>query len=414
MNRQIVGQCFFVFLKHSLSKFLLLILSLSSVSIITFSAEHEIHGEEETMTERSPSAVHEHVWVITERPLTRQQIQILRNLDSLLIMIPGVSSGDLTESCQFLNQVRIQGGYEVAMFYDWEAGDLSRKVVSPTAVGSAARRLVKLYRTFQKEAGKEKSIDLLAHSAGTVVVNKTAKEIVNSGSSIRFRRILFLGTALGADEKLDALKTISGAVLNVHSAYDKVNRNINDRIGKLSALHGGNYRNHRMDHSLSGRIMRHYVFLSSNPENWLQYGHYLGTGEWLEGKSYIPDNDYRIGDLHKLALWIKAHPNQPNDELKGTLLRLLNHSDPKIRYYGLIIIGLLKTKSLTSDIKTLLEDKQMPVYVRKEVYQALGNFEDGHHVDFLRRARKLDPPCDEEIRDIVRKLKRKRVEPIRE
>jgi hypothetical protein len=328
-------------------------------------------------------------------------------------MIPGISSGDLEESKRFLDRIRNHAGYKLAIFYDWEHLNPSRKVVSPTATLSAAKRLIKLCEVFQKEAGKVKQIDILAHSAGTVVVNKTAVTIASKRSSVRLRNVLLLGTALGADEHLDDLLSVSESVLNVHSAYDKINRNINDQIGELSELKGETHRNLRMDHTLGGRIMRHYVFLSYNPENWVQYGYYLRSGQWPEPRLLKNWNDYQLDDLHRLTLWVKEYPDESPEGMKQLLPDLLSNNDKDVKYYGVILAGLLKMRTLAPAMKAILEDEQSPVYLRKDVYQALGNLEDGHHVYYLKRARKLDPPCGEEIRDVLRALKRKRVEPIR-
>ncbi len=328
-------------------------------------------------------------------------------------MIPGVSSGDLDEGCRFLDQVRVQGEQDVAIFYNWEADTLARKVVSPAAVDPAASRLITLCETFQKGTGERKPIDILAHSAGSVVVNKAAVAIDQTGSPLRFRHVLLLGTALAADEPLHSLKKVSTSVLNLHSTYDKVNRNINNQLGRLSALGSGAYRNLRMDRSLGGRIIRHYVFLSSNPENWLQYGTYLGSGEWPQPDPALPREDGQPGSLHGLTLWVGEHPDKPHREVRAMLPKWLNHPDPQARYYAVALAGLLQERSLGPAMKTLLEDERTPVYLRKEIYQALGNLDDGTYVDFLRSSRNSDRACDEEIRDVLRTLKRERVEAVR-
>lgn len=352
----------------------------------------------------------ERVWVLTKHPLTDEQVLALDRAESLLIMIPGISSGDIDANCKFLEQVRSRGKHDVAMFYDWEAGNLTRKVVSPTAVDPAATRLIKLCEKFQKD---KKSIDLLAHSAGTVVVNKAAMEMDEKSSDVKFRHVLLLGTALSEDEPLAELKAVSQSILNVHSAFDKINRNVSGSLGSLSSLDSDVYRNLSMDHSLSGRLVRHYVFLSSDPENWLQYGTYLGTVKWPKASQEVPGEDGRAEDLHRLSMSVKKQSVEPHAAIKEMLPKWLNHSDPEIKYYAVIMAGLLKETTLGPSMKDLLKDKGTPVYLRKEIYQAFGNFEDGHYVDFLRSARKQDPDCDEVIRDVARELKRKRIAPIR-
>ena len=346
----------------------------------------------------------------TERPLTSDQTQILRRAASLLVMIPGVSSGDLDESGRFLDRVRIQGRQEAALFLDWDANKLARTVVAPAAVDPAARRLIAICETFRDGPADKTGVDILAHSAGTVVLNKAARAIVDTGSSVRFRHVLLLGTALDADEPLDSLKQVSAGVLNLHSAHDKVNRNVNDRLGRLSALEGGAYRNIPMDRSLGGRLIRHGVFLASNPENELQYGLYLGSGQWPEPAPWRAEDRLQPAALHALALWVRAHPDVAHGEILARLPEWLRHPEPQVRYYAVVLAGLLQAKSLGPALKTLLADARTPVYLRKEIYQALGNFKDGAEVEFLRAARQTDRACGEELRDVLRALKRARVE----
>lgn len=350
---------------------------------------------------------------VTARPLTRDQARALRDADSLLIMIPGVNSGDPDERYSFLNHVRRQGRQEVAIFYDWEEGNWARKMASPSAIQPAVARLITLCESFMQGAGDRKTIDLLAHSAGTVVVNQAAIAIVQNGSSLRFRHVLLLGTALDAEEPLSGLKSVSHGVLNVHSAYDAVNRNINDKMGQLNALEGRAHRNLSMDRSLGGRIMRHHAFLSSNPENWFQYGTYLSGGEWPQPDPAIPGEDRPPGEFHRLTLWVRDHPDEAHSEVRARLPQWLGHSSPPIRYYAVILAGLLNERPLGPVMQALLEDEQTPPYLRKEIYQALGNFKDGTYIDFLQSSRQFDRACDEEIRDILRALKRQRVEAIR-
>ena len=353
------------------------------------------------------------VVVVTERPLTAPQMEMLQSARSLLIMVPGVSSGDPVERRGLLARIRAEGGHDLAVFYDWESANPARRIASPTAVGPAAGRLVDLGEAFQGATDSGKSLDLLAHSAGTVVVNKAAETIVRTGSPVRFRRVLFLGTALSADEPLEGLKKVSRSVLNVHSAHDSVNRNINDREGRLDALGQPGYRNVRIDRTLGGRLVRHYTFLSDDPENWLPYVHYLRTGEWFEGRCVNLSPDGSPEDLHRLCLWVGAHPREPADAIRGTLPTLVGHADPVRVHYGAVLTGLLKAAEMVPALKALLADAKTPVHVRREAYQALGNLEDGRHLDFLRGARDTDPACDEVLRDVLRELKRKRVEPIR-
>lgn len=364
--------------------------------------------------DRKNIVIPDRIWIVDDTPLTDKQIECLAGIGSLLIMVPGVSSGDFEDTCRFLEQVRVHSGHERAVLYDWQPGSLGRKVVSPSATEPAAERLISLCAIAQKEGKARADIDLLAHSAGTVVVNKAAIEIVEADAAVRFRHVLLLGTALDAAEPLAELKSVSRGVLNLHSAFDKINRNINDRLGLLPALDSDRYRNVRMDHSLSGRIMRHYVFLSRNPENRLQYGEYLARGTWPQAELLRNGEELRAYSLHRTAQWVKAHPDGPYDRVRRLVVRSLKHSDEQVRYYGVIMAGLLGMKSQALSLKAMLDKDSTPVCIRKEVYQALGNLKDGQHVDFLRHARDRDPECGEVIRDALRSLKRQRIMPIRQ
>lgn len=369
-------------------------------------------AQPEKNPDRSTVGLPERILVVTALPLTPGQERVLHEANSWLIMIPGVSSGDLDENCRFVDQVRIRGQQDVAIFYDWESRNPGRKVVSPTAVDPAAKRLLALFETFQTETAR-KSLDILAHSAGTVVVNKTAMAIDQKRSPVRFRHVLLLGTALDAYEPLHSLKGASASVLNLHSAHDKVNRNVNDRLGRLSALEGGPYRNLSMDRSLGGRLVRHYVFLASNPENWLQYGTYLAGGKWPQPNPTLSGDAIQPDSLHALTLWVREHPDDSHRKVLEMLPRWIQHPEPEVRYYAVILAGLLQAKSLGPTMKALLEEARTPVYLRKEIYQALGNLKDGAYVDSLRAAYKSDRACTEEIRDVLDALKRERIEALR-
>jgi hypothetical protein len=356
----------------------------------------------------------ERVWLANQHSMSQKQIKTINRCNSLLIMIPGISSGNINESRQFLNHIRATGHYKQAILYDWKTGTLFRKTMLPSITRQAAERLIEICKIFQQnESGKKKTIDLIAHSAGTVIVNKAASEIVNIKSPIRFRNVLFLGTPLYLNTSLDNLKSVSTTVLNVHSAFDKINRNINQQLGVLTELDNEFYKNLQLDYSISGRIMRHSTFLASNPENWINYSNYLSQGSWPESIKTTVEENIKINNLNRQAMWLKEHPDEQDKYSNELLQKLLMHKNYEIKYYGVIITGILKRKQFAPTLKNILKDKKAPVYLRKEIYQALGNFEDGRQVLFLKDLRKRDSLCQEEIRDILRALKRKRIRPIR-
>ncbi len=92
---------------------------------------------------------------------------------------------------------------------------------------------------------------------------------------------------------------------------------------------------------------------------------------------------------------------------------LLADADPAVRYYAVIMTGLLKLTAHAATLQAIAAAQNQPVYLRKEAYQALGNLADGDQVEFLRLARQRDPACAVEIRDVLRALKRQRIEPQR-
>ena len=353
-----------------------------------------------------------HTWIVTEDPLTPDQVEQLDSANSLLLMVPGISSGDLKESRIFLERIREEGGYELAVFYDWQADNPTRIVVSRTATEPAARHLVEFCAQYQRDK-TGRAIDVIAHSAGSVVLNKGAQEIVQGDLPLRFRHVLLLGTALDADESLDNLKVVSSSILNLHSAFDKVNHNINDRNGLLAELDGPPYSNLQKDYSLGGRMMRHYVFLASNPENRIGYSAYLTTGTWPAAEPPAAGTKASLIDLQRTAQWVRVHPEETNAITDRQIRDLLKCPDPDRQYYGAIFVNLLGKRQFTDELRTMLSNEDTPAYVRKEIYQALGSFEDPDLVRFLRRAVRRDAECSEELRDIVRDLKRKRIRPSR-
>ncbi|MBN1257581.1 MAG: hypothetical protein JXA52_07735 [Planctomycetes bacterium] len=361
-------------------------------------------------------ALPQKVWLLGGDNLSPEQQEAFQKSSHLLIMIPGISSGDLEESCRFLGQVRAQGGQDLAVFYNWGGLDFTRSIASTTSTANAASGLIGLCRQFLGEASGNRTVDILAHSAGTIIVNKAAVQIRESYSPVRFRQVLFLGTPHDPEVNLDALKSVSDSVLNIFSDYDKINRNVSSNSGVLADLEGGAYRNLRMDTSLGGRRIRHYAFLKNNPENWVQYGGYLQTGQWPRPAAPPIEPVDSVELLHGVAIWIKsgsAGDNNLND-LHQLIKQSLAHPNPEVEYYSVILTGLLKASTFTPQLKSILDKQETPTYLRAEIYQALGNFEDGKQIHFLQRARKQDKECSEEIRDVLREFKLKRIRPVRE
>lgn len=317
---------------------------------------------------------------------------------SILIMIPGIRSGEVARQEQFLRNIQRFGGQEATWFFDWGGLNPGRTVVSPTATIPAAKRLNAMLARWWSEG---KTVDILAHSAGTVVLNRMA--LLNRGPH-RFRHILFLGTPHDPGVDLSALRAQSKAILNLHSSFDKINRNVSDNDGVLKDLSGGPYRNRDHSTSLGGRLVRHYVFLNDTPENWVGYGHYFRTGTWPAPASEVSP------PLTVPALDALARGPRPGPAVAETVVNTaLTSEDPVLKTYGAILVGQSGMQSAIPALKMLAAAKTSPVYLRTEAYQAIGNLKDPTCLQFLRLARKQDRACDEVLRDILRQWKRERI-----
>ncbi|NCC50608.1 MAG: hypothetical protein EOM20_05265 [Spartobacteria bacterium] len=350
------------------------------------------------------------VLILGKQDLTSAQRERLEPVTNLLLMIPGISSGHMDDNRAFLERIQQESGHDLAVFYDWEAGNLTRKIAMFSTTDAGAAHLVDLLATIQGTRETPVTVDVIAHSIGSVLLNKAAVLSVHQNAGITFRHVLLMGTALDTGEALEDLKYSSASILNLHSAYDKVNRSINHNLGFLEELDSGVYTNLRIDYSLSGRIMRHYTFLETSPETALPYGHYLRTGAWPEDTGTMEATLRAPSDVYLLCRRVRDDPACAPGDLANAIPDLLSDPRPDIQYFGLILAGLTDATNQLSVIMEALEAPETPAYVRKEAYQALGNFEDGGLILFLKRARKRDDDCQEEIRDILRALKRKRVE----
>ncbi|MBF0198382.1 MAG: hypothetical protein HQL32_11755 [Planctomycetes bacterium] len=340
------------------------------------------------------------IFLLSKEDLSNTQWEQIKNCDRLLLMIPGVSSGDLAQAKLFLENIRVRSNHTLACFYDWEKNDITRKIASPSSTKAAANRL---FNFCNKMHNQETKIDIIAHSAGTIVTNKTAQIIFEHKSAVRFNHVLLLGTALDSKESLAELRGVSSKILNIHSTNDKVNRNINDADGVLEALQTNDFQNMDMSYSLSGRTIRHYEFLSSHPENWVIYSRFLSNGKQIQ----TTHNSSLESDLASIHSFVQSKPKRTADSL-NFIAQLINDDKHEKCFYGVVLCGILKVREHLERLKELLK-RDTPLYLRKEIYQAIGNFELGQEVPFLKNARKNDAECAEVLRDILRSLKRKRV-----
>ena len=120
-----------------------LVAFLIAVSGCAVREQKECASQKGGMQGRSSCAA-ELVWVADQHPMSDKDVKRLSRCDSLLIMIPGITTGDMSKRCMFLNQIRTAGSYGQAVLYDWEAGTLSRKIMLPTATRRAAQRLLEI------------------------------------------------------------------------------------------------------------------------------------------------------------------------------------------------------------------------------------------------------------------------------
>ena len=343
-------------------------------------------------------------------------VRSLGRTTHVLILVPGVSSGDLATQSRFLSHLRRRTGAQVAIFHHWGQYDPTRRMAAPTATSRAAATLASFCELMWRQAGPQPHIDVLAHSAGTIVVNKAALHLATADSPVRLRHVLFLGTPHAPDADLTALKQRCEALLNLHSVFDKINRNVSGAEGALEALPAPPYWNRSLDRSLGGRRTRHNAFLEDTAENRVQYGHFLRTGRWLTPLAWPDGAPLTAIGLHRHALHVRAANPGARQGMVGPALlrRCLAHPDPEIRYYGALLAALAGEGAVRPALKATLEAPEQPDMVRREIYQALGAMEDPRDLRYLQQRRQSDPEAGDVLRDVLRAWKRRRIRPPRE
>ncbi len=326
-------------------------------------------------------------------------------------MVPGISNGEMKQQVIFLDQLRKKCGADIAIFLDWGRNDLGRKIALAQSTDRASDEMTDICHLVGKRRHipGEAIIDIIAHSAGTIITNKTAIRLHDSG--IRFRHVLFLGTPHDADADVSALMETSCSVLNVFSGNDKVNRTVSTDKGRIHAFTGESFRNLRMDTSLGGRKIRHYNFLENTPENLEQYAAVLATGSWPLAVPVSEQTSLTPAELYKAALWVRQVRVDKTERI--LVMRLIQNalkdSVPEIQTYGAIMAGLLADTVFRLRLMELLENKTSPGYLRREIYQALGSIGNPEDLRYLRRLRKSDPDSSDVLRDVMRDWKRKRI-----
>ncbi len=357
----------------------------------------------------------ERVYVLTGRPSSAPSFDVLARTKHCLVMIPGISSGELEEQSRFLGQLRLRNGADLAIFQDWGRLDPTRKIASATATAQAAENLAFLCKRIWGGNPQGVTIDILAHSAGTIIANKAAILLRQERFPGHFRHVLFLGTPHDTNVDLGALKELSRAVLNVCSGFDKINRDVSGELGWLQALDQPPYWNLRLDTSLGGRRIRHYAFLENTPENWLQYGFFLRSGDWPSPQALAGKTTQNPEALYRVAAWAKstALSEAQQAEVLAFARECVSHGDIEVRYYGVALMGMVGDSSCRTQLKAILEQSDTPGYLRREIYQALGTIADPEDIRYLQRARKSDSTSGDVLRDVLRDYKINRIRPTR-
>ncbi len=347
------------------------------------------------------------VVLLTRRGLLPEAAPRVAMADAVLILVPGVEDLPVGHRTVLLEQIRQRADCELALYYDWGQG-LGRRIAFDAATDGAAHGLA----DWLAGPGRPPRVHVLAHSAGTVVVNKAARLLAawEAPATVRFDRVLFCGTPLRANEPLAALRARSASVLNCFSRLDKVSRNLNAAGGRLSAL--GEAGNAWLSRSLGGRLMRHDGFLANDPETWLRYGWYFRHGVLPPARVNRPLRD-RPSDWWSLAAAVVA--GVPGSRVHAALAaeRILRRGEAgaEALYYAALLAGLARQDDLAEQLIALLARPGNPAYLRREIYRAITNLRDGRHIGFLRWARKRDPVARVVTRDCLRELKRLRVVP---
>lgn len=351
---------------------------------------------------------HDRVIIVTGAP-DNAFFRRLPDARHFLIMIPGISSGDLEQQGRFLSELRQRSGADVAIFLDWGQHDPTRKMASAQATSRAADELAALCRLLHDRTRDGATVDLLAHSAGTIVANKASQRL--GKTSVRWRHVVFLGTPHDPEADIAALLRISRAVVNIHSCYDKINRNVSGDGGRLQALTGEPYWNQQLDTSLGGRQIRHDSFLENTPENWCQYAHVLKHGTWPKPLGEWGDAGSTPEDLYRIAAWVRANKTDARKHPRTAELidNSLRDANPEIQTYGALLAGLLANPSFRKPLKRLLENDESHVYLRREIYRALGTIGDPDDLRYLQQRRKSDPESGDALRDVLREWKWNRI-----
>ncbi|MFW5860144.1 MAG: hypothetical protein ACOCYP_08975 [Planctomycetota bacterium] len=346
------------------------------------------------------------VVLLTRRGLLPEAAPRVAMAEAVLVLVPGVEDLPVGHRTVLLEQIRQRADCELALYFDWGRG-LGRRIVFDAATDGAAGALA----NWLAGPGRPPRVHVLAHSAGTVVVNKAARLLAarDAPPTVAFDRVLFVGTPLRADEPLAALRARSASVLNLYSQLDKVSRNLSAADGHLHAL--GDAGNVRLSRSLGGRLTRHDGFLANDPEMWLRYGWYFRHGTLPPARVEQPLCDRPRAWWCLAAAVVAGVPGaRVHAALAAERILRRDAASAEALYYAVLLAGLAQQDDLSAAMIDLLATPR-PAYLRHEIYRAITNMRDGRHIGFLRWARKRDPAARVVTRDCLRELKRLRVVP---
>ncbi|MFW5829438.1 MAG: HEAT repeat domain-containing protein [Planctomycetota bacterium] len=337
-------------------------------------------------------------------------------LDRCLIFIPGVETGSIEDALRWLDHVRRAGGYGCAILLDWQAGNAWRRLLTPGVTAVGAEEFLDCL-TWVRARQADAVIDVLAHSGGTVVLTKAAAAAASPGLDLR--HVLLLGTPHSAEDVVDPLLRQTAVVRNVWSRHDAINRRLAAGDGRLpdlrdSPVHG----NTEISSTIAGRPVRHETVLEDGPDMARHWGLFLSSGHlpqpepWVVGPVRI-DGEDDLARLHRAVLALREQPDTEQPALHAALPTLLFHPDLEARAYAVMAVGLLKDIRFLPGLRRLLQDPETPAWLRRTVYRAFGNLRLPELVEDLRWAREHDPANAVVTRDLLRELKRERIEPQR-
>lgn len=349
-----------------------------------------------------------------EEPFHEAQLADWAAQDRLLLMVPGVDVETVATRQNFLDEVRTLGGYARAGYYDWHSGHLGRSILLAQTTESAGRRLLELCRSLG-ERNPRLRIDLIAHSGGSVVVLKAALGLAETESPLRLGHVLLLGTPIQPDQDVRALVGRCQAVINVHSDYDQVTRQLSDADHGLQGLpETATHRNVRFDRSLGGLRVRHQEPLVAGPELRLFWTLILRDGRLPSPLPNLPDTEPSLEELHRHALWLAAEGEADPVATLALIARLCSDSQRERQCYGVILATVRSDPQAWPAIKPLLQDPSTPPWLRRQVHRYLVALQDGRYIDLLRWCRKRDPVNAETTRDALHDLDRADIAPVRD